>query len=247
MSELRVSTYNIHKGYSSRHGLTVHALREELRRLAGDLVFLQEVQGLSLRRARHPTWPATPQYEFLADSLWSDFAYGRNAVYDDGHHGNAILSKYPILRWDNEDISQSRFEQRGLLHCEIAVSNWSQPLHCINVHFGLLSRWRHGQLKCLGERIEQLVPAAAPLIVAGDFNDWGHRTGAFATELGLTEAFEHRTGRPARSFPARLPLLRLDRIYTRGFHVQAVQVHHGPLSARLSDHAALSATLVRST
>jgi endonuclease/exonuclease/phosphatase family metal-dependent hydrolase len=107
---LHVATYNIHKGFSFfRRRMVIHEVREHLRRLDTDLVFLQEVQGSHDRHARRiHNWPAQPQHEFLADSVWTDFAYGRNAVYDDGHHGNAILSRYPIVRWDNQDISASK-------------------------------------------------------------------------------------------------------------------------------------------
>ena len=247
MPDLHISTFNIHKGHSSRRGPTVHVLRTELQRLASDVVFLQEVQGLSLHRSRrYPTWPTAPQYEFLADTLWSEFAYGRNAVYDDGHHGNAVLSKYPILRFENINVSQSRHEQRGLLHCEIEIPGWPEALHCINVHFGLFQNWRQRQITQLCGRVADLVPTTAPLIVAGDFNDWNQQAShRLAGELGLIEVFEQTTGRAARSFPAGLPLLPLDRIYTRGFRVASAQVHLGPHAARLSDHVALSATLSR--
>lgn len=243
MNEIQVLTYNIHKGYSRRSGPTVEALRAELRRHASDLVLLQEVQGLSHSRARqYHDWPVAPQYEYLADSLWPEFAYGRNAVYDDGHHGNAILSRFPIVRWANADLSQSRLEQRGLLHCEIAVPGWPLPLHCINVHLGLLAVWRRQQLAQLRDHIKRLVPAAAPLILAGDFNDWADRARrVLGRDLGLQEVFEETAGQPALSFPARWPLLRLDRIYVRGLRVRSTQIHRG----RCSDHLALSAWLGR--
>lgn len=246
---LRVVSYNVHKGYSPRRGVTVHGLRDTLRALGGDLIFLQEVQGLSHRRAaRHGDWPSSPQHEFLADTLWRDFAYGRNAVYDDGHHGNAILSCFPIVSCENEDISQSRLERRGLLHCEIRVPGWAHALHCINVHLGLLAHWRRRQLEHLRARITDHVPAGAPLIVAGDFNDWSRRAGLLLAEvLGLDEVFQTLHGGPARSFPARLPLLHLDRIYTRGFRINTAEVHFGHGAARVSDHAALTADLVLSS
>jgi endonuclease/exonuclease/phosphatase family metal-dependent hydrolase len=49
----------------------------------------------------------------------------------------------------------------------------------------------------------------------------------------------------ARSFPSALPLFRLDRIYVRGFHVENAQVHQGRPWSRISDHAVLSAKMVR--
>lgn len=245
---LHIATYNIHKGFSNfNRRMVVHELRERLRQLGADLVFLQEVQGDHSRHAEQiADWPDEPQYEFLADSVWQDFAYGRNAVYDMGHHGNAVLSRYPIIRWENTDISMHALESRGLLHCEIEVSGWRSVLHCVCVHLGLTNRARRLQLVALRRRIESMVPPDAPLIVAGDFNDWRmHARALLARPLNLNEVFEITHGGPARSFPCMLPLLHLDRIYVRGFRVRRASVHHGRPWSRMSDHAALSATVVR--
>jgi endonuclease/exonuclease/phosphatase family metal-dependent hydrolase len=247
---LKVVTYNIHKGLSLfNRRLVIHELRDRLRALAADIVFLQEVQGTNDRSAmRHGNWPTQPQCEFLADAVWGDFAYGRNAVYDHGHHGNAILSRFPIDRWDNQDVSAHRFEQRGLLHCELAIPGWDTSLHCICVHLALTGRGRSRQLERLRQRIERLVPADAPLVIAGDFNDWHWRqkaTHELAHPLNMHEVFELLKGRPARSFPAMLPLFRLDRIYVRGFRVTRAHVHQGPIWGRISDHAVLTTTLER--
>jgi endonuclease/exonuclease/phosphatase family metal-dependent hydrolase len=248
---LRIATYNIHKGLSVtplfNRRLTIHDLRDKLRGLDADIVFLQEVHGRHERHARrYDNWPPAPQYEFLADTVWRDFAYGRNSLYDAGHHGNALLSRFPILAWDNQDISSHRFESRGLLHCEIEIPHWRDTLHCVCVHLGLRSHERSRQLEKLRQRIERLVPPQAPLIVAGDFNDWRHRaTRELAHPLNLYEVFELVKGRPARTFPAALPMMSLDRIYVRGFTVPTAHVHHGRAWARISDHAALTATLVR--
>ena len=246
MRTLRVVTYNIHKGFPFlNRRLAIHELRERLRGLGADLVFLQEVHGAHAHHAaRYANWPATPQYEFLADSVWSDFAYGRNAVYDAGHHGNAILSRYPIIAWENEDVSTGRYERRGLLHCELRPPGWPHALHCVCVHLGLLQRHRSSQIELLRRRIERLVPPPAPLVVAGDFNDWrGRATHQLAHPLNLHEVFELSSGRVARSFPARLPVMTLDRIYVRGLRVNAAEVHHGRHWSRISDHAALTALL----
>ena len=245
---LNIATYNIHKGFSFfKHRLVIHGVREHLRALNADVVFLQEVQGVHARHARRLTnWPEQPQYEFLADAIWPDFAYGKNAAYDAGHHGNAILSRFPIVRWDNEDISEHRFESRGLLHCEIELPGWDTTLHCVCVHLGLLARHRNLQMRALRERIERLVPGDAPLIIAGDFNDWRrHAHRELAEPLRLREVFEHTRGRPARSFPAALPVFQLDRIYVRGFNVRQARVHHGHPWTLVSDHAALTSTIVR--
>ncbi len=243
---LTVTTYNIHKGFSQfNRRMVIHDLRECLRMLNSDIVFLQEVQGMHLGHAeRHADWPATSQHEFLAHDVWHDTAYGRNVVSDHGHHGNAILSRFPIINSHNQDVTQLRFERRGLLHCTVTLPGFAQPLHCVCAHLSLFGRSRRQQIDALANRIETVVPIDAPLIIAGDFNDWGNRAqDLLALRLGLHEVFGGATGRPTRSFPAALPILRLDRIYVRGFQVVTREIHSGRYWSTISDHAALTARL----
>ena len=243
---LQIASYNIHKGFSHfNQRMVIHDLRDRLRALNADVVFLQEVQGSHLGHAqRWQHWPSAPQYEFLADQVWSDFAYGQNAVYDHGHHGNAILSRYPIVASENLDVSAHAFESRGLLHAQIAVPGLAQSVHLMCVHLALFERSRRRQLTMLQQRVHESVPDAAPLIIAGDFNDWRGRAGRdFAADLGLQEAFVSVHGRTAKSFPAHLPLLSLDRIYVRGWTVTNAQVLQASDGWHSSDHAALVATL----
>ena len=242
---LHVTTYNIHKGFSQfNRKLMVHELREQLRALNPDLVFLQEVQGLHEKHAQqHQHWPGRPQHEFLADDLWHN-SYAQNAVYDHGHHGNAILSRFPILASRNQDVTHLRFEKRGLLHCTVQPEGWAQPLHCVCSHLSLFAASRRWQMDALVRDLEELIPPDAPLIIAGDFNDWRNQAQTrLAERLGLQEAFAGLSGRPTRSFPAAMPLMRLDRIYVRGFAIERTEVHSGSDWARISDHAALSAHL----
>lgn len=245
---LHIATYNIHKGLSFfNQRVILHELRDYLRSLNVDIVFLQEVVGEhTLHANRFRNWPKDTQYEFLADAVWSDFAYGKNAVYNHGHHGNAILSRFPISSWENEDISAHRFESRGLLHCELAVPGWKGTLHCICVHLGLFKRGRYQQLEAIERRIRQLVPADAPLVLAGDFNDWrGAANQILVNRLNLVEVFQYTQGKAARSFPSVLPLLRLDRIYIRGFQIKNARVFHNRPWSQTSDHAALLAKIMR--
>uniref|UniRef100_UPI0033402EA0 endonuclease/exonuclease/phosphatase family protein n=1 Tax=Castellaniella defragrans TaxID=75697 RepID=UPI0033402EA0 len=184
MSIIRVVSYNIHKGRSatgSRESLS--DLRLGLYGLSPDLLFLQEVQG---RNQLHGGLHA--QHESLAAVLHMEAAYGCNAVRAATDHGNALLSRYPILQYENQDISDHRLEQRGLLHGVIEVEG--RPVHCIVVHLGLLARGRSRQVQALVERIGRLVPADEPLLIAGDFNDWGNRLAPlFVEQLGLYEVF----------------------------------------------------------
>ena len=244
---LRIVTLNIHKGLSQfNRRMVIHELREGLRELEPDLLFLQEVLGLNERHAlRFASWPHTPQYEFLAAEGWQH-AYGRNAVYDHGHHGNAILSRFPILSTSNEDISDHRFERRGLLHCVVSVPGWHKNVHCVCVHLSLHERGRRKQLDAIAGRMEEIAARDMPIIVAGDFNDWRQRASTILeSRLGMTEVATAHSGRAARTFPSMWPVLKLDRIYVRGFEVTASQAHRGAPWSLLSDHLALSADLRR--
>ena len=244
---LTVVTYNIHKGLSQfNRRLVVHEIREGLKQIGADVAFLQEVQGKHERNAlRHGAWPAMSQHEFFAHD-GAHCVYGMNAVYQDGHHGNAVVSRNPIAVWENIDVSHHPLESRGLLHCEIVIPGWKERLHCINVHLGLMARSRRFQLEWLTERIRASVPKKGPLIVAGDFNDWQKKASDYlARELGLYEVFERTEGRLARTYPAQMPFFTLDRIYVRDLNVDGVQRQVGAPWSRLSDHVALSARLSR--
>lgn len=241
---LSIATWNIHKGFSQfNRRMMVHQLRDSLRELSADIVFLQEVQGLHLAHGvRHPGWPSAPQHEFLAEGVWDNYSYGSNMVYDHGHHGNAILSRFPIAHEHNQDVTHLRFDKRGLLHCAVELPQLARPLHCVCVHLSLFGRSRRLQLDALASRIEDLVPANEPLLIAGDFNDWRNRADdLLADRLGLVEVFSGAGQRPSRSYPATLPLFRLDRIYQRGLQAVSTRVDAGRPWSTISDHAVLSA------
>ena len=170
-------TLNTHQGFSALNRRFILAeLREAVHQVSADVVCLQEVLGAHepLSR-RHGPWPATPHYEFIADTLWPQFAYGRNAVYPHGHHGNAVLSKFPIARYLNHDVSVPGTEQRGMLWCVLEVPGQHRQIHVVCVHLGLRESHRQRQLRALCRLIDEEIPADAPLLVAGDFNDWRQR------------------------------------------------------------------------
>jgi len=239
----RLLTVNTHKGFTSfNRRFMLHDLREALRRAAPDIVFLQEVIGAHAGHAdRFPDWPTLSQYEYLADTLWSDYAYGRNAVYPEGHHGNAILSRYPIETYTNHDVSIEGPEPRGLLHCVLRPPQLPCSLHAICVHLGLREHHRQRQLRMLCELAQRQIPAAEPLLIAGDFNDWRRRADRVMSQCSAREVFTSHYGRPARSYPALCPILRLDRIYVRGVRASSPEPQTSRAWARLSDHVPLTA------
>jgi endonuclease/exonuclease/phosphatase family metal-dependent hydrolase len=245
VASVRILSSNVNLGFDvSRRRFVLPALREAVHRVGADIVFLQEILGEHTGHARrHAGWPTRPQHEYLADSLWPHHAYGRNAVFDEGHQGNALLSKFEIMDYQNRDVSLAGHEPRGLLHGVLALPGHVAPLHVISVHLGLRESHRRHQIGLLCRMVESEIPAAAPLVVAGDFNDWRARGHAALHAAGLQEIFLQAWGRLARTFPARFPVLPLDRIYVRNAQVQGLGVlSHRPWS-QLSDHAALFAEI----
>ncbi len=244
MSEiLRVATYNIHKGVQGigpARRLEIHNLGHAVESLDADVVCLQEVRKLHRREQQYFTrWPELPQAEFLAPDGYQA-VYQTNATTRHGEHGNALLSRWPVVSHGHEDMSDHRFEQRGLLHVELCVHE--RPLHVIVVHLGLIAGSRVRQVEQLGRFIEREVPGAQPLMVAGDFNDWGRKLREPMGELGLADCTDCMPGRVA-TYPSRLPLTQLDYIYVRGLVPQGLTVPRGRAWGRMSDHLPLIAQL----
>jgi endonuclease/exonuclease/phosphatase family metal-dependent hydrolase len=244
--QLTVMTVNIHKGFTTfNRKFILPELRDAVRKIGADVVFMQEVLGMHDEHGKKiEDWPEAGQYEFLADSIWPQYAYGRNMVYPKGHHGNALMSKFPIIHYQNHDVSIAGPEKRGLLHCVLRVPNFPQEVHAICVHLGLAEAHRQQQLDLLSQITHTEVPAEAPLIVAGDFNDWRRRANDFLLqEAGLREIFVTAYGEPAKTFPAIFPMLSLDRIYVRNCSVHLPVVLPRRPWSHLSDHAPLVAEI----
>ena len=244
---LTVMTVNIHKGFTFfNRRFILPELRDAVRKVGADVVFLQEVQGTHEEHSRRFSgWPEAPHYEFLADEIWPQYAYGRNVVSPVGHHGNAVMSKFPIVHDRNHDVSVAGPEKRGLLHCVLRMPGQPLEVHVICVHLGLLERHRQQQLRWLCDMVRAEVPPNAPLIVAGDFNDWRRKADPVLQEgAALREVFVSAYGVPARTFPARMPLLCLDRIYVRNASVHLPVVLPRKPWSHLSDHAPLAAEIL---
>jgi len=244
---LTVLTVNIHKGFDLfNRRFVLKDLRDAVRNESADVVFLQEVQGShELHATRFVDWPSGSHYEFLADSVWKDYAYGQNAVYPNGHHGNALLSKFPILSHQNHDVSVGDdAERRGMLHCVLQLPEPLPELHAVCVHLGLSEHHRNEQLQMLCRLVDSVIPADSPLVIAGDFNDWRMKAhGLLQRCAGLQEAFVQAVGRAARTFPARWPMLPLDRIYVRHARAERPRVLSSRPWSHLSDHVPLAAEI----
>jgi endonuclease/exonuclease/phosphatase family metal-dependent hydrolase len=244
---LRVATYNIHKGVRGvgpRRRLEIHNLGLGIEALDADLVFLQEVRHFHHGEARHFDrssfgWPDQGQASYLAPEGY-DVAYRTNAVTREGEHGNALLSRWPIGDIGHHDVSDHRFEQRGLLHVPV---EWNGiTVHAVVAHLGLMHSSRVRQVERLANFVAERIPRDALVVAAGDFNDWGERLDAPMRRAGLVRAGQGEP-RPRPTFPSLVPVFSLDRIYSRGFECQSTLVPRGAVWARMSDHLPLVAEL----
>jgi endonuclease/exonuclease/phosphatase family metal-dependent hydrolase len=242
---LRVASYNIHKGVRGigpRKRLEIHNLRQGIAALDADLVCLQEVRLFHHREARrfartHFGWPDAGQAEFLAPE-GHETAYRTNAVTRHGEHGNALLSRWPLGDVGHHDVSDHRFEQRGLLH--VPVMWQGRAIHVVVAHFGLVHASRLRQVQRLAAYLSAEVPQGEPLLVAGDFNDWSERLDGPMRDIGLLRAVAAgRAEPPPPTFPALVPVFALDRVYLRGWRCCATEVPRGLSWARMSDHLPL--------
>lgn len=244
-SVIRVISYNIHKGFdATNRNYVLGQIRDSIRQTNADLVFLQEVSGgKAISRDNTFQEIGEAQFEYLADGVWQHFAYGKNAVYENGHHGNAILSKFPIESFQNFDLSTNRFERRGMLHAKIRVSD-SVFFNAFCLHLNLFEYSRNKQILRVINEISSRIDHKEPVVLAGDFNDWRQRCSApLKDHLNLCEAFVEKHKEAAKTFPSFMPMVALDRIYYRGFDVLTAKVLGGGVWAKLSDHLALSSEL----
>ncbi|MDI1353125.1 MAG: endonuclease/exonuclease/phosphatase family protein [bacterium] len=242
VNSISLMTYNIHKGFGvGAVRFLLPEMREAIAGLNPDFVFLQEVQGKHQKREKRIiAWPDSPQFEYIAENIWPHYVYAKNAIYQSGHHGNAILSKYPFESFESINLSNINRASRGILHTQLKLEGTT--IHLLCVHLGLFKAERAEQCRALMARIREVVPQNEPMLMAGDFNDW--RTiisKMLADELGIDEAFVTVEGQHARSFPAIRPALCVDRVYFRGMGVSEVACLQCKPWRMLSDHLPLFA------
>ena len=235
---LRVATYNIHKGVQGVgpvRRLEIHNIGHAVEQLDADIVCLQEVRKLHRQEARYfKRWPEMPQAEFLAPEGYAS-VYQTNATTKHGEHGNALLSRWPIVANAHEDVSDHRFEQRGLLHVHVVVHD--RPVHVVVLHLGLIASSRERQVHQVLRFIEREIPKREAVLVAGDLNDWGGKLRPAMHAAGFGDFLGERQF----TYPSRLPLTQLDYVYARGLKPVGVQIPRGRIWSQMSDHLPLIA------
>ena len=238
MRTLRVATYNVHKCEGMDGRVRPGRIADVLEEINADVVALQEV--LSIPGHREEADQAT----FLAERLGMRQIHAEARRLRGGVYGNVLLTRFPIRRWHNLDISHADREQRSVLRADLEIDG--RYLHFFNVHLGTSYFERRYQAGALFEdRILRAPDLHGERILLGDLNEWtrGLVTRRLTRELrriDLEVPFARR-----RTFPAMLPLLHLDYIYfEHTLRARDAFFHHSRLSLVASDHVPLVADFV---
>jgi endonuclease/exonuclease/phosphatase family metal-dependent hydrolase len=217
--KLRVVSYNIHRAIGVDRLFRPERIVEILAHHNGDVVLLQEVDE-GVPRSREVDLARD-----LATALgYAHLAVGHNVSLRKGRYGNATLSRYPIERERNIDLTIGRRKRRGCQHTTITVEKISghpHPLEIFNLHLGLSGRERRQQVGLLtsSREFSELDPDAG-CIIGGDFNDWGLRLQPFFVDGMRFSCSSNGHGDPdrraMRTYPSFSPRGALDRLYFRG-------------------------------
>jgi endonuclease/exonuclease/phosphatase family metal-dependent hydrolase len=242
---LRLVSYNIHRAIGLDRRFRPERIARILSHHDADVVLLQEVDEGAPRSREMDL-----AHELARGLGYAYLAVGHNVTLRKGRYGNATLSRHPILRERNIDLTVTGRKRRGCQHTAILVqgaADQRHPLDVFNLHLGLSARERELQLGLLLRSGEFTgLPDDAPAVIAGDFNDWRARL-----ETLLTGRFGFRSatgphlprGRAAPTFPSFFPRGALDRIYYRGMRLLSARHCRLRLSRVASDHLPIVAEL----
>ena len=234
---IRVITYNIHRAIGVDRRFRPDRIVDVLRHYEADLVLLQEVDE-GAPRSRELNLAK----ELAQAAGYPHFALGHNVSLKKGRYGNATLSRFPIVRERNIDLSvPESWIRRGCQHTTLDVDGNGRHLEVFNLHLGLSARERAKQIDLL-KRSHELssVGSETAALVGGDFNDWRSLLmPALSNGLGFRCATERRRGpyRCLPTYPAFSPQGGLDRIYHRGpLTLESAYVCRLQVSLVASDH-----------
>lgn len=210
---IRIVSYNIHRAIGLDRRFRPERIVDILRHHDPAIVLLQEVdegapRSRELDLARE-----------LAEALgYEYFAVGHNVSLRKGRYGNATLSRFPIRRERNIDLTIGRRKRRGCQHTTLELGPDGSVLEVFNLHLGLSARERERQVGLLlrSDELSRL-STQTPCLIGGDFNDWRSRLRPIFTEaLGFRCDTQLRSGRSMRTYPSISPRGGLDRLYSRG-------------------------------
>jgi endonuclease/exonuclease/phosphatase family metal-dependent hydrolase len=221
---LNIASYNVHSCVGVDMQCDVARVAEVIRELECDTVGLQEVIG------RHGEKRCDPnQLDELAQYTSMTPLAGATILRDDGHYGNAILTRRPIVRSCTHDLSFRHYEPRGAIEADLDVDG--KVVRVFVTHLGLRPAERRAQVRQIADVLGR-TPLDMPLVVLGDINEW--------LPIGRPVRWLHRLleqAPSARSFPVWMPVFALDRIWVRPRRMLRTFAVHRSATARVaSDH-----------
>lgn len=225
---LRVVSYNIHRCVGNDGVESVERIGAVLREMSADIIALQEV-GTGLGRAADVA-------QTLAAAVDYHLTSGVTLTDSRGDYGNALLTRVPPGSVQRHDISVRGREPRGIIEARL---HWNeQPVQVMATHLGLRPRERQRQIERLLS-LRETDPDTLKILL-GDFNEWY----PFSSLLRrLARAFGPMAA-PA-TFPARRPLLSLDRLWVHPVSaLRRLTVHRSATARVASDHLPLVAELL---
>ena len=213
-----VVTYNIHRAIGVDRRFKPSRVASILRHHDADVVLLQEVDE-GAPRSRELDLAR----ELALELDYPHYAVGHNVTLRRGRYGNATLSRWPILRERNIDLTVGSRKRRGCQHTTLRLEKLAghpHELEVFNLHLGLSARERAVQIGRLAHSSEFAdLDSARPCLVGGDFNDWRSLLWpTFTNGFGFRCATDSKTGRRGAiaTYPSFSPQGGLDRIYYRG-------------------------------
>jgi endonuclease/exonuclease/phosphatase family metal-dependent hydrolase len=226
LTSLSVVSWNVHACRGGDGVTRPDRVAVVLGRLAPAVVALQEVLS-------DPGPGPADQARFLAAATGLAHVEGVTLERESARYGNLLLSALPVLEVARHDLSVPGREPRGALE---VLLDAGRPLRVIATHLGLSRAERRLQAALL---VELVRTRTLPTLLCGDLNE-PRPLGGVARRLrraGLS-------GPLRRSFPARRPLLPLDRVLvSRDLMLESLVVHREPDVRVASDHLPLHARL----
>lgn len=190
---MRFLTWNVHGSFNLNPRFDLEGVCAIVRKWAPDVVALQEVDSRS--RSDDP-------FAKLASVVGDHGIHAKSIVTADGDYGQMLLSRFPLAGApDIVDVSYREREPRRAIATSLLTP--AGDVRVVATHLGLSIHERYAQAQAL---VSLVKPART--VILGDFNDWFW---VKSVRRVLAQVCPNRTR--VRTFPAHLPILRLDRIY----------------------------------
>ena len=202
---LRILSYNIHHAEGVDGKLDVPRIAQVILSVDPDLVALQEVDKNTIRTGK------VNQDIELSRLTKMNCVFGSNITFQGGQYGNAILSKFPIIKNKNFLLPNvDSGEQRGLLQSQIQISNKENVLF-FSTH--LDHRRSDTERLASAKAINQIMSLdnKSPAILAGDFNDVPDSP----TLKELGKVWLRTNKKILRTIPASKPSRQIDYIFVQ--------------------------------